>query len=169
MYGGEKRGRKQTIPGHSEKDAGLTEHQHEHNGGNAGNGAKGDDKLPPVHADTLERRGNRGIGINLVIGDHAGEHNCYEDIEHRANNKRGNDSDGDIMLGIACLLGVSRNGIKPNVGEEYHRGAGEHPNGGTVRAGLSPDGMPEKAQSCPSKRSKRMPVGGLDIKTPRQQ
>ena len=166
MYRGEKRGRQQAIPRHRKKDAGLTEHQHQHNGSDTCDGAKGDDKLPPVEADALERRGDRGIGINLTIRDHAGEHDCNEDIQHRAYNKRDDDSDGDITLRVTRFFGVSRNRIKPDVGEKYHRGAGEHSNGCAVRTGLSPDGMPENAQPSPAKRSERMPVGGLDIKRP---
>ena len=158
--------RQQAVARHRQKHARLAEHQHQHDGGDAGHRAQRDDELRPAQSDPLERHGDGGVHVDLVVGDHAGEHEGHGDVQDRADEQRGDDAEGDVPLRIAGLLGVGRDRVEPDVGEEDHRGPGQHAHGRAVGAGLSPERLAEEAQTRPAEGGERLPVGGLDVERP---
>ena len=57
---------------------------------------------------------------------HAGEHHRDADVEHGADDQRGDDADGHIALRILALFAGGRDRIEADVGEENDGAAGEH-------------------------------------------
>ena len=64
--------------------------------------------------------------IRIVPRHDSGEHDGYCDIEHRTDDQRGDDADGNVTLRIARLFCRRRNRIESDVGEENDGAAGEH-------------------------------------------
>ena len=42
----------------------------------------------------------RRVDVDLVVGDHAGQHRRDDDVEDGADDERGDDADGHVALGV---------------------------------------------------------------------
>jgi hypothetical protein len=78
-----------------------------------------------------------GVADHGLPGNETGEADGDGDVEHGADDQRGDDADGKIALGIAALFGGSGDGIEADVGEEDDGAAGEH-----ARPAVGHEGMP---------------------------
>jgi hypothetical protein len=66
-----------------------------------------------------------GVAGDGLPGDHAGEDDGHSDVEDGADDKRGNDADGNVALGVLALFGRGGDGVEADVGEEDDGAAGE--------------------------------------------
>ncbi len=64
--------------------------------------------------------------ISVVPRHDSGEHHGYRDVEHGADNQRGDDADGNVALRILGLFRCGGDRVKSDVGEENDGAAGEH-------------------------------------------
>ena len=120
-------------------------------------------ELRPGQADLAEGVRNRRVDVDLVVGDHAGEHGGDGDVENGAEHQRGDDADGHVARRIAGLLGVGRDRIEADVGEEDDRGAGQHADRFAAGPGLAEHGVAEEAEPAQAERREGMPVGRIHV------
>ena len=59
-----------------------------------------------------------GFDVDFAPRHHPGEYCRHSDIQHGADQQRGDDSDGQIALRVLGLLGGSRNCVEADVSEE---------------------------------------------------
>ena len=77
--------------------------------------------------ELLERVDDRsGVAHHRLPGHQAGEADGDGHVEHRADDQRGDDADGQVALRVAALLGGRRDRVEADVGEEDDGAAGEH-------------------------------------------
>ena len=77
--------------------------------------------------ELLERVDDRrGVAHHRLPGHQSGEADGDGNIEHGADDQRGDDADGQIALRVAALFGRGGDGIEADVGEEDDGAAGEH-------------------------------------------
>ena len=81
MNRGEETGAAPAVAGHRQQDARLAEHHHQQHGGDAGDGADGDEELGPGQAHLAKGVGYRRVNIDLVVGHHAREHGGDGDVQ----------------------------------------------------------------------------------------
>ncbi len=90
--------------------------------------------MMPKLQDRRERRQPHGVdadgdrigNIELVVGHDAGQHETDRDIEHRAYDKRSENSDRHVALRIFGFLRRRRYGVEADIGEEDHGRAADH-------------------------------------------
>ena len=114
----EERTRDQPVACHGEEDAGLAQQEHEENARDPDDRTERDEEHGDRKPPDRERPRHGGVEVDLVVRDHAGQHGRHQDVEDRAEPERGDDGDRYVALRIAGLLGVGRDGIEANVGEE---------------------------------------------------
>ena len=86
-----------------------------------------DEELRPRAARPAEGVGDRRVDVDLVVGHHAGQHGGDGDVEDRAEQRATTMMPiGTSRCGLLGLLGVRRDRVEADVGEEDERGAGEH-------------------------------------------
>ena len=94
--------REQVAPAHGEGQPALAEDHH--------HPRQPDEERQRVHERRRregrlgERRGRRGRGREPFVGLEPGEHHGRQDVEAGADPERGEDADGDVLLGIVRLL-----------------------------------------------------------------
>src|SRR4029077_7665250 len=88
-------------------------------------GAQGDNS-PKPRQTLLEYISERIGDVEFVIIDDAGEHERNQDIKHRADNERGENSARQVALRIFTFFRRGRNGIEPDVSPEYRSHPFEH-------------------------------------------
>ena len=66
------------------------------------------------------------------------------DVEDRADDQRGDDADRHVALRVLGLLGVGRDRVEADVGEEDDRRPGEHAERLPAGVGLPEDVLPKK-------------------------
>ena len=137
VHGREERARDQPVARHGEQDTGLAQQEHEENARDPDHRTERDEEHGDRKPANRERPRNRGVEVDLVVRDHAGQHGRHQDVEDRAEPERGDDRDRYVALRIAGLLGVGRDRVEADVGEEDVGGALEDA-GDTVRE----EGMP---------------------------
>jgi hypothetical protein len=94
--------------------------------------------------ELLERVDHRsGVAHHRLPGHQAGEADGHGHIEHRADNQRGDDADGQVALRVAALLGRGGDRVEADVGEEDDRPAGEHAAPAVGHEGMPVAGMDE--------------------------
>ena len=116
-------GRQQAIPAHREEHPGLAEHQHHHHRGQAGQGADRDDGGEGGLADRTERRGQRRLGVDLVVLHHPGDDQGDGHVEHGDDGQRAEDAARQVPLRVAGLLRRRGDDVEPDEREE-HQGGG---------------------------------------------
>ena len=163
VHGAEEALRQQAVTGNGEQHPRLREHHHQQHRGDAGQGAQGDDELRPGQSDLAERVGHRGVDVDLIVRHHPGEDRRHGDVEHGADRKRGDDRDRHVAVRLSGLLGVGRNGVEADVGEEDDGGPCEHPEGLPAGVRLAEDRLAEEADAREPKGSEGVPVRRIDV------
>ena len=79
----------------------------------------------------------RGVVEHRLPRHDPGQHHRHADVEHGADDQRGDNSDRQVALRIASFLGGGRNRIESDVGEENDRAAGQD-----ARPSHGSEGMP---------------------------
>ena len=79
----------------------------------------------------------RRVADHRLPRHEAGEADGDGDIEHGADDQRGDDADGQVALRIAAFFGGGGDGVEADVGEEDDGAAGEH-----ARPAVGHEGMP---------------------------
>jgi len=158
--------RQQAVAGHGQKHARLAQHHHQQHRGDAGERADIDDPLRVGKSSLLEGIGHRRVDVDLIIGHHAGEHQRHGDVQHGADDQRGDDADGHVAIGTAGLFRVGGNRVKSDVGEKDNGRTGENAQRFTARSALSQDGMAEETQAGIPIRGERFEILRIKIKRP---
>ena len=124
----------QSIARHGKPHPRLSELKHQQRRDHAHHGAEQHGQLGPVqqggfrgsrqHAHAVDH--GSGIVDQVVPRHDSGEHHGHRDIEHGADDQRGNDANGNIALRILGFFSRGRNGVESDVGEEDDGAAGEH-------------------------------------------
>jgi hypothetical protein len=156
--GGEEARRQQAVAGDGEQDAGLAEHGDQQHRGDAGDAGQGDDELRPAQADAPEGVGDRCGDVELGVGHHAGDHRHDGDVEHGAQQQRGDEGDRHVSLRPPRLLGLGRHRVESDVGEKGKGGAGEHA-GGLAAVGVAAQVATEQVEAGVAVGRERVPVG----------
>ena len=99
-----------------------------------------------------------GPGVDLRIGDHARHHGRHDDVQQGANPERDEDADRHVALRAAGLLGVGRDGIEADEGEENDRrsqhdareAVGHERAARGVVDGHQPAIQPQQCPTCPT-------------------
>ena len=159
---GEEPLRHQPVASHRQEDTRGAEHHDEQHRRDASHAGGGDDKFGSAQVLLLKRLTDTGIHVDLAVLDHAGEDSDNADVEHRADEERGNDADGHILLRIAGFLGVGGHRIKADVGEEDDRSPRQHANRLASFRVLAGDLNPEEVDARPPIRGEWLPVVRVD-------
>src|SRR6202040_1015218 len=93
---------------------------------------------------------HRMRNIELPIGGESRHHERHQDVEHRTDRQRSENSYGHVSLRILGLLRRRRNGVEPDVGEEDNRRAAN-------------DAAPAVTTVPFSRGNERMPIGGVHV------
>ena len=118
MDGREDPWRQEPVAGHRQQDPRLAQVADQQRAGHAGQDAQRDQAARERQAAALQGRGERGVDVDLAIGDHSGQHDRDRDIQDRADRQRPHDADRQVALRAPGLLGVGRDRVEPDVGEE---------------------------------------------------
>ena len=78
-------------------------------------------------AHRIERYGHGVVDVQKRVADDAGQDKRDDDVGDGADGERAEDAAREIFLGIFCILGESRNGVKADVGEEDKPRRSENP------------------------------------------
>ena len=115
--------RHEPVARHRVEHAGLAEHQHEHDRGQARDRADLDAlrEPRPLRTERVDRRRNRRCDVELRERDDAGEDRGRRHVEDRADDERAQDADGHVLARILRFLSGSRDGIETDVGKEHDR------------------------------------------------
>ena len=107
------------------KNTGLTQEGDEQNAGQAGQGSRGDQAAGVTENRRLlrvcffdKRLGDRGLGIDVGVGDHARDDRGHADVQDRAYRQRGQNANGHVARRINGFFRVSGDGVEADVGEE---------------------------------------------------
>ncbi len=129
MNSGKKR-RKQAVPRHGVPDPRLAVLKDEKRGDHSSERADDDDRSrPAARPEHFESVGDRRIcgfaGNEGGVLHHAEQHDGDADVKNGADDKRGDDAEGQILLRIAGLFRGGGDGIESDVGEEDDGSAGD--------------------------------------------
>lgn len=149
MDAGEDAGQ-EAVAGHGEPDPGLADLVDEDGGDHSHERAEQDDEADPVERAAAGENGEllegvddgRGVAHHGPPGNEAGETDGDSDIEHRADDERGDDADGQIALRVAALFGGGGDGVEADVGEKDDGTAGEN-----SRPAVGHEGMPVRGMN----------------------
>ncbi len=116
--GGEEPLGQQPVAGHRQQDPRLAQVAHQQRAGHPGEDAQRDQAARERQALGVQRRGQRCGDVDLAIGHHPGQDGRDRDVEHRADRQGPQDADGQVALRPPGLLGVRRDRVEADVGEE---------------------------------------------------
>ena len=133
----------------------AADHQGQHDGRQARDRARGDDRRHPVLAVRGERVGQRRLRVELVVADHPGHHDRDRAVQDRADDQRAEDPDRQVPLRVARLLGGRRDDVEPDEREEHERRTG-HDAAPAERGGLHPGDRLQQRLGQPGRRLGRL-------------
>src|SRR5262249_38046119 len=116
----------ETVAGHGPKDACLSQHHHEDDGGEAGNGTQLYEARQPAQLSSVRRGGNRVRHVEVRIRGDAGGDARDQDVKHGTNNQGTNNADGHIALRVFGFLRGGADGVKADVGKEHEACAAQN-------------------------------------------
>ena len=115
---GEEPLRQQAVAGHRQQDPRLAQVADQERAGHPRQDAERDQSAREGQSLGVQRRRERCADVDLAVREHAGQHGRDRDVQHRADGQRPHDADCQVALGPAGLLGVGRDRVEPDVGEE---------------------------------------------------
>src|ERR1700693_6517116 len=92
------------VAGHGIENARLAKQHHEHHARESRERSGGDEIGSIDESAITERDGERSFDVDRLPGHHAGQNGSDKYIENRAAQKRGNDPDGKVALGVFRFL-----------------------------------------------------------------